>query len=235
MIKKSLILGAAIAGTLSSGIAMAELSANAGAFSNYIFRGTTYSGDSAAVQGGIDWNGKSGLYAGAWVSTLGTAGLGGSEIDFYGGFGGKAGSFGYDVGLVTYQYTSTPEFNYTEAYASGTLGMFTVGANFTVDAASGNTDAAFDQGDIYLFGSADFSAGSMDVSVYAGSYQYTNDGKFGNGDISYSHVGASLSKDGFTFAVDKNDVESTNGAVGGLANNMDAIRFTVSFSKDFKL
>jgi len=213
---------------------MAELSANAGAFSNYIFRGTTYSGDSAAVQGGIDWNAKSGLYAGTWVSTLGEAGLGGSEIDFYGGFGGKAGSIGYDVGLVTYQYTSGPNANYTEAYASGTFSMFTAGLNYTVDAASGNKDIAFDQGDIYLFGSADFSVSSMDVSVYAGSYQFTNDGKFGNGDISYNHVGASLSKDGFTFAVDKNDVDPGNAAVD-LVNNMDAIRFTVSFSKDFKL
>jgi uncharacterized protein (TIGR02001 family) len=235
MTKKVLILGAAIASTLSSGIAMADLSANAGAFSNYIFRGTTYSGDSAVVQGGIDWNDDSGLYAGTWVSTLGAAGLGGNEIDFYVGFGGEAGSIGYDLGILTYQYTSSPEFNYTEAYVSGTFDAVTVGLAYTVDAASGNKDAAFDQGDIYISASADFAAGPMDASVYVGSYQFTNDGKFGNGDISYSHFGASLSKDSFTFAVDKNDVEATNGAVGGLANNMDAVRFTVSFTKDFEL
>ncbi len=233
--KKSIVLATAVASVLTSGIAAADLTANAGAFSNYIFRGTTYSGDSAVVQGGIDWSNDSGIYAGTWVSTLGAAGLGGNEIDFYAGYAGEAGSLGYDVGVLTYQYTSTPEFNYTEAYISGTMSIITVGLNYTVDAASGNKDAAFDSGDIYVYGSADFAAGPFDTSLYAGSYQFTNDGKFGNGDISYNHFGASLSKDSFTFAVDKNDVESTNGAVGSLANNMDAVRFTVSFTQDFQL
>ncbi|GMR01126.1 MAG: TorF family putative porin [Gammaproteobacteria bacterium] len=233
--KKTIVLATAVASVLTSGIAAADLTANAGAFSNYIFRGTTYSGDSAVVQGGIDWSDDSGVYAGTWVSTLGTAGLGGGEIDLYVGYSGDAGGFGYDLGVLTYQYTSSPEFNYTEAYVSGTFNIITVGLNYTVDAASGNKDAAFDTGDIYFYGSADFAAGPFDTSLYAGTYQYTNDGKFGNGDISYSHFGASVSKDSFTFAVDKSDVESSNSAVGGLANNMDAVRFTVSFTKDFQL
>lgn len=232
---KAIALGAAIAAALTSGMASAEVTANAGMFSNYIFRGTTYSGDSAAVQGGIDWGHESGIYAGTWVSTLGTVGLEGGEIDFYAGYAAEAGDFGYDLGLLTYQYTSNPQFNYTEAYVSGTFNVFTVGLNYTVDAASGNKDAAFDKGDIYMFGSADFTAGPVDVSVYLGRYDYTNDGKFGNGSISYNHVGASISKDGFSFAVDKSDVEETNSAVGGLAPNMDAVRFTVSYSLDFDL
>jgi uncharacterized protein (TIGR02001 family) len=233
--KKSIVSATAVAAVLSSGVALADLSANAGAFSNYIFRGATLSGDSAAVQGGIDWSGDSGLYVGTWVSTLGAAGLGGNEIDVYAGFAGEAGGLGYDLGVLTYQYTSTPEFNYTEAYISGSMSIITLGLNYTVDAASGNKDAAFDAGDIYFYGSADFAAGPFDTSLYAGTYQFTNDGDFGNGDISYSHVGASLSKDNFTFAIDKNDIESDNNAVGGLANNMDAVRFTVSFTKDFQL
>lgn len=233
--KKSIVLATAVASVLASGAASAELTANVGAFSNYIFRGTTYSGDSAVVQGGIDWGNDSGLYAGTWVSTLGKAGLGGNEIDFYVGFAGDADGFGYDLGVLTYQYTSSPEFNYTEAYVSGTFSVVTLGLNYTVDAASGNKDAAFDSGDIYLYGSVDFAAGPFDTSLYAGTYQFTNDGKYGNGDISYNHFGASLSKDSFTFAIDKNDVESGNGAVGGLSPNMDAVRFTVSYTRDFQL
>ena len=233
--KKSIVLAVAAATSLTSVAAFADLSATAGAYSNYIFRGTTYSGDSAVVQGSLDWGNDSGLYAGAWVSTLGKAGLGGGEIDLYVGFSGDAGSVGYDLGAVTYQYTSAPETNYTEVYVSGTVSVITVGLNYTVDAAEGNKDKAFDSGDVYVYGSADFSAGPFDTSIYAGTYQFTNDGKNGNGDISYNHFGASLSKDGFTFAVDKNDVESGNSAVGGLSPNMDAVRFTVSFSKDFQL
>jgi uncharacterized protein (TIGR02001 family) len=237
-IKKSvkvILIGAAVIAAANSGVAFAEVTANAGVFSNYIFRGTTYSGDSAAVQGSVDWGNDSGLYSGAWVSTLGTTGLGGGEIDFYGGYASEVGSVGYDVGVLTYQYTSSPEFNYSEAYISTSFSVITLGLNYTIDAASGNNNAAFDQGDVYLFASANFNAGPVDVSIYAGSYDFTNDGKFGNGDISYTHFGASISKDGFSLAVDKNDVEATNGAVGGLAVNMDAVRFTVSYSLDFKL
>ena len=232
---KTIILSTIFAATLTSTMAAAEITANAGAFSNYIFRGTTYSGDSAVVQGGIDWSNDSGFYAGTWVSTLGTAGLGGNEIDFYSGYTGQVGDFEYDAGVLTYQYTSSPEFNYTEAYFSTTFNIFTVGLNYTIDAASGNKNAAFDEGDVYVFASADFNAGPVDISLYAGNYNYANDGDFGNGDISYSHVGASVSKDGFSFAVDKSDVDENNGAVGGLAANMDAVRFTISYSLDFEL
>ncbi len=232
---KSIVFAAAIATTLASGIATAEVTANAGAFSNYIFRGTTYSGDSAVVQGGLDWNNDTGIYAGTWVSTLGTTGLGGNEIDFYSGYTGKIARVDYDIGLLTYQYTSNPEFNYTEAYLSTTFSIFTIGVNYTVDAASGNKNAAFDQGDVYLFANADFTMGPVDISLYTGAYNFTNDGKFNNGDISYAHVGASLSKDGFSFAIDKSNVKETNTAVGGLAANMDAVRFTISYSRSFEL
>jgi len=233
---KAIMLGtAATASIFISSAALAEVTANASALSNYIFRGTTYSGDSAAVQGGIDWSNDSGIYAGAWTSTLGASGLGGSETDFYAGFAGEAGDVGYDLGVLTYQYTSFPNTNYTEAYVSGSLGAFTVGLNYTVDAGAANKDKAFDQGDIYMFAGADFAAGAVDVSLYAGRYDFTNDGKLGNGDISYNHVGASVSKDGFSFAVDKSDVKEANGAVGSLSDNMNAVRFTVSYGLDFNL
>ena len=233
---KATVLGtAAAASFLLSGAASAEVTANVSALSNYIFRGTTYSGDSAVVQGGIDWGHDSGIYAGTWASTLGDSGLGGGEVDFYAGFAGEAGALGYDLGVLTYQYTSFPNTNYTEAYVSGTYGVITVGLNYTIDAGSANKDKAFDEGDIYFFGSADFTAGAVDISLYAGRYDYTNDGKDGNGDISYNHVGASISKDGFSFAIDKSDVEATNSAVGGLSPNMDAVRFTVGYGLDFDL
>jgi len=242
--KKTIILATAVAASLASGIAAADVTATAGAFSNYIFRGTTYSGDSAVVQGSMDWKNDMGLYTGAWISTLGSAGLGSKaglagngEIDLYGGFSSKVGGLGYDLGAITYQYTSAPTTNYTEVYASGTFSIITAGLNYTVDAASANKDAAFDSGDIYYHIKADFAAGPMDASIYAGSYQFTNNNKFGNGHINYNHIGASLSKNGFSLAVDKNDVKPGNKGVGDnvLSTNMDAVRFTVSYSKDFQL
>ena len=232
--KKSIVLATAVAAVLTSGVATADLSANAGVFSNYIWRGVTQTSDDAAGQGGIDWGHDSGLYVGTWVSTLGNGG--GHEIDVYAGFSGEAGGLGYDLGVNTYQYPIDPSINFTEVYVSGTFSIVTVAAAFTVDAASGNKDAAFDSGDIYLSGSIDYSVGKSDVSLYAGTYMFDADGGADKaGDIDYSHFGASLSKDGFTFAVDKNDIEDNNPALGSLSSNMDAVRFTVSYSKDFEL
>ena len=220
--KKSIVLATAVASILTSGVAAAELSANAGIFSNSIWRGVTQTSDNAAGQGGIDWSGDSGLYVGTWVSTI----TNGQELDVYAGFAGEAGGFGYDLGVITYQYPLSPEINFTEVYVSGTLSMFTVGLAYTVDAASANDGGAFDSGDMYVNASLDFSAGKSDVSLFAGSYMFENDGVGSNGELDYAHVGASIGKDGFTFAVDKNDIE------GGKADN---VRFTASYSVDFEL
>ena len=240
--KKSIVLATAVAAVLTSGVASAELTANAGIFSNYIWRGVTQTDDSAAGQGGIDWGNDSGLYAGTWASTLG--GGNGYEIDVYAGFAGEAGGFGYDLGVITYQYPVSPDINFTEVYLSGTASIVTISLNYTVDAASGNdaekdpdASGAFESGDLYIFGSLDFPAGKSDISLYAGSYMFDQDGKDYSptgadvGNIDYSHFGASISKDGFAFAVDKNDIEDEPGSDA----NTDAVRFTVSYSKDFQL
>ena len=210
--KKSIVLATAVASVLTSGIAAAELSANAGIFSNYIWRGVTQTSDAAAGQGGLDWGGDSGLYAGTWVSTLGTGG--GYEMDVYGGFAGDH----FDVGAITYQYPVDTSINFTEVYASGSIVGITAGVAYTVDKA-GDAD---DINDLYIHAGYDFSAKDIDYSIYVGDYSFDADS---SGD--YSHYGASLSKDGFTFAVDKNDIED--------AANTDAVRFTVSYSRDFAL
>lgn len=231
--KKSIVLATAVAAVLASGVATAASSANAGIFSNYIWRGVTQTGDEAAGQGGLDWGHDSGLYVGTWVSTLGETN--GYEMDVYAGFAGEAGSLGYDLGVITYQFPVSPDINFTEVYLSGTASIVTLSLNYTVDAASGNKDAAFDSGDMYIFGSLDFPAGKSDISLYAGSYMFEADGTGAGkaGDIDYNHFGASIGKDGFKFAVDKNDIKDTNPTFGG--GNADAVRFTVSYSKDFEL
>jgi len=248
--KKSIVLATAVASVLSSGVALADLSANATITSNYIWRGISQTDDSAAGQGGIDWSNDSGLYVGTWVSNVAfpsseTGILGnvtsvdtgtGYEMDLYAGFGGEAGGLGYDLGVISYQYPITPEFNFTEIYVSGTMSIVTLGVSYTVDAASGNKDGVFDSGDVYVSGSIDFPAGKSDVSLYAGSYQFTNDGTGANsvgGDANYSHFGASISKDGFSFAVDKNTADDTNVVFG--SNKSDNVRFTASYSVDFEL
>ena len=242
---RAISLGAAVAAALTSGIAAAEVTANAAVTNNYIWRGITQTADQAAGQGGIDWGHSSGLYAGTWVSNVDFSGLGdGYEMDVYAGFGGEVGSFGYDLGIITYQYPVTPNFNFTEVYLSGTFNVLTLGFNYTVDAASGNdaekdptATGAFEEGDVYVYGSLDFETKAGGISLYAGSYMFDKDGKDFSatgganvGELDYVHYGASWGKGDFTFAVDKNDLDPViNGS------SADNVRFSVMWSKDFEL
>ncbi len=231
--KKSIALATAVVAALTSGVATAELTANATIASNYIWRGFSQTFDQAAGQGGIDWGHKSGLYVGTWVSNVDFDPLSrdGYEMDVYAGFAGEAGSIGYDLGVITYQYPLSPNVNFTEVYVSGTASIVTLGVNYTVDSASGNKDGVFDTGDMYVSGSLDFPAGKSDVSLYAGSYLFTNDGTGPNdaGEVNYNHFGASIGKDGFLFAVDKNDIDDPTD------RSLDNVRFTASYTIDFEL
>jgi len=229
--KKSIVLATAIASVLSSGVATADVSANAGVFSNYIWRGVSQTNDNAAGQGGIDYSHDSGAYAGVWTSTIEN----GQEVDLYLGFAGEISSFGYDIGAVTYQYPKTSDINFTEVNASGSFSFdsVTVGAGvaYTVDAASGNSKGPFDTGDLYGHGNIDFPLGKTDVSIYGGYYSFDNDSK--SNSLDYSHFGASIGKDGFALAVDKNDLDDSDGV--GVGSSKDNLRVTVSYSVDFEL
>lgn len=99
---------AALCAAAASPAAFAGWSGNVGAFSDYSFRGISQGkGGDAAVQGGIDWESDVGLYAGTWASNIGFGG--GTEQDFYVGFGGSVGEFGYDFGATYYWYPEEDE------------------------------------------------------------------------------------------------------------------------------
>lgn len=246
---KALSLAAAVAAALSSGVAAAEVTGNAAVTNNYIWRGVTQTSDQAAGQGGIDWSGGPGFYAGTWLSNVDFSGDGdGYEMDVYAGWGTDIGETGaVDLGILTYQYPVTPNFNFTEVYLSGTFSVITLGVNYTVDAASGNNaeqtvgaGGAFDEGDTYVFGSLDFPTKAGDFSLFAGSYMFDNSNKtFANGnsygDLDYVHYGAAWSKGDFRFAVDKNDIDDANDAFGAGDGTADNVRFTVMWGKEFEL
>ena len=87
------------------------LSYNIGAVSDYRFRGITQTNYGPAIQGGVDFAHKSGLYLGAWASNVNWvkqvngASQGDIEVDLYGGYKGEImPGLGFDVGLITYQY-----------------------------------------------------------------------------------------------------------------------------------
>jgi uncharacterized protein (TIGR02001 family) len=82
--------------------------------SEYLYRGIAQTRGKPAIQGGFDYAHSSGLYAGLWASSItwindGVAGASaGIEIDVYGGYKGAiTDDFGYDIGVLTYNYPGT--------------------------------------------------------------------------------------------------------------------------------
>lgn len=156
---KKMKLVAAAAAMLGSTVASAGVTGNAGAFSEYMFRGVEQTGG-VAVQGGIDWVTDSGFYAGTWVSNTNFAPVSPTgtqvsyETDLYAGYGFKAGSVGLDVGAVYYYYRNDTGYNTVELYAGLTAGPVAVKAFFTDDY-FGTVDAQGDEaGGIYVTASA---------------------------------------------------------------------------------
>ncbi|MAY26885.1 MAG: hypothetical protein CMK02_11400 [Polycyclovorans sp.] len=138
---KHLAVAAAVSSATFSGAALAQLSGNVGLTSEYFFRGLAQSGGSA-VSGGLDYAAESGFYVGTWASTINFASAEGSgtEVDLYAGFGGEAGSVGYDIGAIYYWYSEEgeagadpdPSNNTFELYGSLGFGPVTLGVAYSL-------------------------------------------------------------------------------------------------------
>ena len=116
----SVLLGMGVLGV--SGLAQAELTANVGITSNYVFRGETQTDDGPAIQGGVDFTHESGIYAGIWASNVEDSFVHdkGYEYDLYAGYNFKVNDkVGFDIGYIAYRYTSTNSFVDTDEIFGG--------------------------------------------------------------------------------------------------------------------
>ena len=108
-----------------------------GAASDYRYRGISQTSFKSALQAGVDYAHKSGLYVGAWASNVSWikdyvgATDGSTEVDFYGGYKGEITK---DVAWIlaqSYQYPGNTadkvlaNANTTEVYAALTVGVVT--------------------------------------------------------------------------------------------------------------
>ncbi len=107
-------------------------SASVALTTNYMWRGVSQSNNDPAIQGSIDFAHESGLYIGAWASSVEFGDQDNSmELDGYAGFSRETdfGGFlpfttSYDVGILRYEYTGRPDLNFTELYVGGTMSPF---------------------------------------------------------------------------------------------------------------
>ena len=118
--RKTVIASALIAASVLPALAHAAdaapehtFTSNVTLASEYIYRGIGQTNRKPAIQGGFDYAHASGLYAGVWASNVSwlsdqapsVGKISNSiEMDFYGGYKGTVGDFGYDVGLLQYYY-----------------------------------------------------------------------------------------------------------------------------------
>jgi uncharacterized protein (TIGR02001 family) len=224
-LKLSVIAAAVLATASFSQVAQAEVSANFGATSNYLWRGVTQSGNAPSLSGGLDYSNESGVYAGTWVGTIDwsdeTSDAKGAEVDLYLGYGGEAGDFGYDVGYIYYYYPSTgyEDSNFGELYFNGSFGAFGFGLAYTINSEADN-DAPFGTGDLYYNVSYGFELpNEFGLGLTYGYYDFDTP----TSESDYGHFQVDLTKGDFTFTVSKADKESGS----------DDTNFAVSWSASF--
>lgn len=118
--------------------ATSTLSFNLGAVSDYRFRSIAQTSFKPAVQVGVDYAQKSGVYAGIWGSNISwikdyvAATAGSTEVDLYTGYKAEiAPNLSFDIGVIRYQYPGnttdklTVDASTTELYGALTYGIVT--------------------------------------------------------------------------------------------------------------
>lgn len=163
-IHTSLSIAVAAAAMGISTTAMAGASANVGVTTDYVWRGWTQNDSNPALSGGLDYE-TNGFYVGTWAANVSNDGDD-LEVDFYGGYGGEAGDFGYDIGLIAYTYPGA-DADFTELYVNGSYKMVSFGLASTISA-----DNAASEGDLYSYIGMESKMGPFDYSMTIGNTSY---------------------------------------------------------------
>lgn len=189
MMKNSIVLAAAVASILATGVSVAGgLSANVGIASDYHFRGIDQ-GVGATASGGLDYDMGNGVSVGTWMADV-TDGI---EYDLYGSYAGSAAGMDYSVGYTTYRYTG----DFDDTYNEVNLGISS--GDFSVDYADGDYEGDDSE---YTFLAASYSMGA--VSATYGTWG-------GDAEGSYVEVGVTTSIGGGDASVSLIDQDADMG------------------------
>jgi uncharacterized protein (TIGR02001 family) len=228
------------AAALASPAAFADVTANIGVASEYMFRGIPQT-NGAAVQGGLDFTTASGLYVGTWASNVNFGGgENGNEFDVYGGFTTTFGSFGLDVGAIGYIYSETKEagggaasnLDFIEGYVGGSFGPLSAKVYYSPD--YNNVSAA----SIYGTATATFPLNdNLSLFAQGGSLDWDEIDSY----VDMS-AGVTGSKDGLSITLGAYATNgrgaataAANNITGGLAGDSDDVKFVISAKKTLSL
>jgi len=190
---------------------------NVGVVSEYRYRGLAQTKGDPALQGGVDYAHASGLYVGAWGSSIkwikdaGSDAKGPVELDLYGGYKFEAAGLAYDVGYLRYEYvgntytkTGGVNANTDEVYGAVTAGPATLKYSYAFSDLFGFTNS---KGSTYWDLSATFDLGNgYSLVPHAGRQAVAN-----NAAYSYTDIALTLNKDFGEGLVGSVSAISTNG------------------------
>jgi len=216
-----------------------HFSANVAVTSDYRFRGVSQSAKDPALQGGVDYTHPTGLYLGAWGSTIDfgddfdidTSGNqdpdASLEVDLYAGYKWRGAGVDWDIGVLHYAYPgseSDAELPFTEIYLGATYGPVFAKYSYTNDY-TGTTD----KGAYYLTAGANFDLGggySLGLTIGQSAGDGVED-TFGDSYVDYK---LSVSKDfagfGFTLAYIDTDIDPE--IEDDVFNSEGTVVFTIS-------
>jgi uncharacterized protein (TIGR02001 family) len=200
MVTPRLSLAAAAAALLASTLAAPAVAAdssvafNAGAVTEYRYRGISQSRLKPALQGGLDYTAGA-FYVGAWGSTIQWIKDGGGgadvEVDIYGGYKLElAKDTVLDLGVLTYQYPSNglkPSANTTEVYGALTFGPVTAKYSHSTTNLFGFANS---KGSGYLDITGNFEVAGITVTPHIGRQTVKNSGAY-----TYTDYSITLSKE----------------------------------------
>ncbi|MDO9596190.1 MAG: TorF family putative porin [Azoarcus sp.] len=169
------------------------LSANVGLFSQYVFRGISYTQNKPAVQGGFDVAHDSGLYAGVWGTNVSDAALNNAvgEIDVYAGYAGSVGEITYDIGLLQFIFPggringTREKYDTLEIYAGLSWSFFnlkysqTLGDYFGFNEDSFGTGEGGSRGSSYIEANANYEfMPGWSVNAHVGRQKVRSYGRY---------------------------------------------------------
>lgn len=112
-----------------------SVEASIAAVTDYRFRGVSLSDNDPALQTGVELSTRSGLYVGAWSSTIPNYSGARAEVDGYAGYRHTVSGWQLDVGAIGYFYPSGEDVNGFELYGSASrqvaAATIKVGASYT--------------------------------------------------------------------------------------------------------
>lgn len=211
------------------------ISYNAGAVTDYRFRGISQTSNRAAIQAGADFAHKNGVYLGvwasnvAWVRTFNGASKSSFELDLYGGYKTEiAKDTTLDLGFIAYKYPGNNSggagtlgagaystANTNEFYGAVTYGIYTAKYSRSTGNFLGNLNS---KGSNYIDLSAAFDVGNgITVTPHIGRQKVSN-----TVGASYTDYAVTVAKDmgdglSLTVAATGTSAPKNNGA--GFYNN----------------